>query len=71
MPKIISLVSWNRLQAIVLFSYQAFISGGAVSNLYLAMVRTGDSGPKGISALLIPADTPGLSFGANEKKVCM
>jgi len=53
----------------ILNGSKAFISGGAVSDLYLAMVRTGDPGPKGISALLIPADTPGLSFGANEKKL--
>src|SRR2546430_8619883 len=33
------------------------------------MVRTGGDGPGGISTLVIPADTPGVSFGANERKM--
>lgn len=48
---------------------KAFISGGGHSDLYLAMVRTGDSGPKGVSAMLIEDGTEGLSFGANERKM--
>jgi alkylation response protein AidB-like acyl-CoA dehydrogenase len=48
---------------------KAFISGGGFSDLYLAMVRTGEDGPKGISATLIEDGTPGLSFGAQERKM--
>lgn len=50
---------------------KAFISGAGMSNLYVVMCRTGSSedGPKGISCMLIPGDAPGLSFGANEKKL--
>ena len=48
---------------------KSFISGGGRSDLYLAMVRTGDSGPKGVSAVLVENGTPGLSFGANERKM--
>lgn len=48
---------------------KAFISGGGYSDLYLVMARTGDAGPKGISALVVPDGTPGLSFGALEKKM--
>lgn len=48
---------------------KAFISGGSVSDLYLVMARTGGPGPKGISAFLVPAGTPGLSFGKREKKM--
>jgi alkylation response protein AidB-like acyl-CoA dehydrogenase len=33
------------------------------------MVRTGDAGPKGISAIIVPKESEGLSFGANEKKM--
>ena len=33
------------------------------------MVRTGDDGPKGISAVIVEAGTPGLSFGALEDKM--
>jgi len=46
-----------------------FISGAGASDLYVVMVRTGGDGPKGISTLVIPKDAPGLSFGANEKKM--
>jgi alkylation response protein AidB-like acyl-CoA dehydrogenase len=48
---------------------KAFISGGGVSDVYLAMVRTGGDGPKGISAVMVENGTPGLSFGANERKM--
>src|ERR1700759_1365830 len=33
------------------------------------MVRTGDNGPGGISTLVVEGDTPGLSLGANERKM--
>ena len=46
-----------------------FISGAGSTDLYAVMVRTGEEGPKGISCLLIEKDMPGLSFGANEKKM--
>ena len=46
-----------------------FISGAGASDVYLVMARTGDSGPRGISAFLVDKGTPGLSFGANEKKM--
>lgn len=46
-----------------------FISGAGVSDLYVTMVRTGEDGPGGISTLVIDKDTPGLSFGAEEKKM--
>ncbi|MEM9421032.1 MAG: isobutyryl-CoA dehydrogenase [Pseudomonadota bacterium] len=48
---------------------KAFISGGGVSDIYIVMVRTGEDGPKGISTLLVEKGTPGLSFGANERKM--
>jgi len=48
---------------------KVFISGGGESDVYLVMCRTGDSGPKGISCLLVENGSPGLSFGAKEKKV--
>jgi alkylation response protein AidB-like acyl-CoA dehydrogenase len=48
---------------------KAFISGGGVADLYVSMVRTGGDGPRGISCLVIERDTPGLSFGAPEKKL--
>ena len=53
----------------ILTGTKQFISGAGVSDLYLTMVRTGGPGPRGISALLVPKEAPGLSFGANEKKM--
>ena len=48
---------------------KAFISGGGENEIYVTMVRTGEDGPKGISCLVIEKDMPGVSFGANEKKL--
>ncbi|MHA3978682.1 acyl-CoA dehydrogenase family protein [Halovulum sp. GXIMD14794] len=48
---------------------KAFISGGGFADLYVVMCRTGGPGPSGISALLLPSDSAGLSFGANERKM--
>jgi alkylation response protein AidB-like acyl-CoA dehydrogenase len=46
-----------------------FISGGGENEVYVTMVRTGEEGPKGISCLVIEKDMPGVSFGAQEKKL--
>ncbi|WP_176590741.1 acyl-CoA dehydrogenase family protein [Sphingobium sp. EM0848] len=46
-----------------------FISGGGENEIYVVMVRTGDEGPKGISCLVIEKDMPGVSFGAQERKL--
>lgn len=48
---------------------KAFISGGGYSDAYIVMARTGDAGPKGISAFLIEDGTTGLSFGGLEDKM--
>jgi alkylation response protein AidB-like acyl-CoA dehydrogenase len=48
---------------------KAFISGGGMSDVYLVMARTGEGGPRGISCFLVENGTPGLSFGAQEKKL--
>ncbi|MGW4848219.1 acyl-CoA dehydrogenase family protein [Nocardia brasiliensis] len=46
-----------------------FISGAGATDVYVVMARTGADGARGISAFIVPADTPGVSFGANEKKM--
>lgn len=46
-----------------------FISGAGENEIYVTMVRTGAEGPKGISCLVIEKDMPGVSFGANERKL--
>jgi alkylation response protein AidB-like acyl-CoA dehydrogenase len=48
---------------------KAFISGAGVSDVYVVMARTGGQGAKGVSAFVVEKDTPGLSFGAQEKKM--
>ena len=48
---------------------KAFISGAGFSDLYLVMCRTGEDGPKGVSAVMVENKTPGLSFGKAEDKM--
>ncbi|MGP1252901.1 MAG: isobutyryl-CoA dehydrogenase [Kiloniellales bacterium] len=48
---------------------KAFISGGGESDVYVVMCRTGEEGPNGISSLVVPKDTPGVSFGKKEAKL--
>ena len=53
----------------VLNGSKAFISGAGTSDIYVVMARTGGEGAKGISAFVVDKDAPGLSFGAQEKKM--
>ena len=48
---------------------KAFISGGGVSDIYVCMVNTGEPGARGVSCIVVEKGTPGLSFGAQEKKL--
>lgn len=48
---------------------KAFISGGGYSDAYIVMARSGEDGPKGISALIVEDGAPGLSFGGLEDKM--
>jgi alkylation response protein AidB-like acyl-CoA dehydrogenase len=53
----------------VLNGSKAFISGAGVSDIYVVMVRTGAAGAKGISTVVVEKGAPGLSFGAQERKM--
>lgn len=53
----------------VLNGQKQFISGAGKSDVYVVMARTGGSGAGGISTLVVENDTPGVSFGANERKM--
>jgi alkylation response protein AidB-like acyl-CoA dehydrogenase len=53
----------------VLNGQKQFISAAGSADIYIVMCRTGGDGPSGVSALIVPATTRGLSFGANEKKM--
>lgn len=48
---------------------KAFVTGGSVSEVYVCMARTGEPGPRGISCFLVEKNTPGLSFGNQERKL--
>ncbi|MEL6548639.1 MAG: acyl-CoA dehydrogenase family protein [Pseudomonadota bacterium] len=53
----------------ILTGTKAFISGGGYSDAYIVMARTGDSGPKGISSVIVDDRAEGLSFGGLEAKM--
>ena len=53
----------------VLNGTKAFISGGGRSDIYVCMVRTGEPGARGVTCLVVENGTPGLSFGAQERKL--
>ncbi|HEY9378179.1 MAG TPA: acyl-CoA dehydrogenase family protein, partial [Jiangellaceae bacterium] len=55
----------------VLTGAKAWITHAGVADFYMVMARTSDDGPHGISCFLVPADAPGLSFGALERKMGM
>jgi alkylation response protein AidB-like acyl-CoA dehydrogenase len=55
--------------AYVLNGSKAFISGAGTSDIYVVMARTGGPGPGGVSTFVVEKDMPGLSFGAQEKKM--
>ena len=53
----------------VLTGVKQFISGAGQAAVYVVMARTGEPGARGITAFLVPGDAPGVSFGAQEKKM--
>jgi hypothetical protein len=53
----------------VLNGAKAFISGAGTSDVYVVMARTGAAGAGGVSAFVVEKDMPGLSFGAQERKM--
>jgi alkylation response protein AidB-like acyl-CoA dehydrogenase len=53
----------------VLTGVKQFISGAGEASVYIVMARTGEPGARGITAFLVPADAPGLTFGAIEHKM--
>ncbi len=59
----------KRGNVYVLNGAKAFISGAGDTDVLLVMARTGAAGPKGISAFVVPADTPGITYGRKENKM--
>jgi alkylation response protein AidB-like acyl-CoA dehydrogenase len=56
-------------EAYVLDGRKQFTSGAGAGDLYIVMARTGGDGASGISSFVVPGDTAGLSFGADERKM--
>lgn len=48
---------------------KAFISGAGATDALVVMARTGGGGSAGISALLVPARSPGIAYGREEEKM--
>ncbi|MFF0736948.1 acyl-CoA dehydrogenase family protein [Streptomyces chartreusis] len=55
----------------VITGTKAWITHGGIADFYTVMARTGEDGPRGISAFLVPADAAGLIAAAPEKKMGM
>ncbi|MGC4974833.1 acyl-CoA dehydrogenase family protein [Streptomyces sp. DT199] len=55
----------------VITGTKAWITHGGIADFYTVMARTGDEGPRGISAFLVPGDAEGLSAAVPEKKMGM
>ncbi|MFC9548270.1 acyl-CoA dehydrogenase family protein [Streptomyces sp. NPDC056956] len=55
----------------VITGTKAWITHGGIADFYTVMARTGEDGPRGISAFLVPGDAEGLSGAAPEKKMGM
>ncbi|MFI1797394.1 acyl-CoA dehydrogenase family protein [Streptomyces sp. NPDC020379] len=53
----------------VLTGVKQFISGAGTSHVYIVMARTGEPGPRGVTAFIVERDDPGLSFGPDERKM--
>ena len=46
-----------------------WISNGSCADYYILFARTSDDPKRGLSAFVVPAETPGMTFGAPEKKM--
>ncbi|MGW3288743.1 acyl-CoA dehydrogenase family protein [Streptomyces sp. NPDC001002] len=55
----------------VITGTKAWITHGGIADFYTVMARTGEEGPRGITAFLVPADAEGVSGAAPEKKMGM
>ena len=46
-----------------------FISGAGATDVLVMMARTGGAGAKGVSAFVVPSNTPGVTVGRKEQKM--
>jgi alkylation response protein AidB-like acyl-CoA dehydrogenase len=55
--------------AYVLNGTKQWVTNGGYAQVFIVFARSGDDGPKGISAFLVDKDTPGLSIGRTLEKL--
>ncbi|MDT0581672.1 acyl-CoA dehydrogenase family protein [Brumicola blandensis] len=48
---------------------KVFISGAGATQVLVVMARTGEAGPGGVSAFVVPADAEGIEYGKAEEKM--
>lgn len=53
----------------ILTGVKQFISGAGEADVYIVMARSGEPGPRGISAFIVEKEMRGVSFGPIEKKM--
>ncbi len=53
----------------ILNGTKSFVSGAGDTEVLLVMARTGEHKTKGISSFVVPAESKGISYGKNEKKM--
>jgi alkylation response protein AidB-like acyl-CoA dehydrogenase len=53
----------------VITGSKVFISGAGETDVLVVMARTGEDGPKGISAFVLDSNSDGISFGRKEDKM--
>lgn len=53
----------------ILNGTKAFVSGAGETEVLIVMARTGENKTKGISSFVVPAESKGISYGKNEKKM--
>ncbi|RUO41240.1 acyl-CoA dehydrogenase [Pseudidiomarina aestuarii] len=53
----------------ILNGSKMFISGAGSTDVLVVMARTGEAGPKGVSAFVVPANAEGIHYGKKEDKM--
>lgn len=53
----------------ILNGSKMWITSGGIAKTYIVMARTGEAGPKGVSAFIVRDGTEGFTYGKKEKKM--
>lgn len=53
----------------ILNGTKRYITNAPIANVFTVMARTGEPGPNGVSAFLVPRDLPGISLGSIDRKM--